>query len=187
MKETLKIIFVLTFVCVVCSFFLSLTFSSAKQKISLNEKKLIEESIIKIAPLTKKIKNIPDTAETIYALFGENSQLSGYAFTASGQGYQGTIKILGVSNPVLNRLVGIEIIEAVETPGLGAKIAETPFLNQFKGLNIATKILCTKKEITKDNQIEAITGATISSNAVTRILNNRLTDLKSNLNTNSKQ
>ncbi len=181
MKETFKIVIVLTFVCIVCSFFLSLAFNSAKQKISLNEKKLIEESIIKISPLTKKIKNISGDSEDLYQLKDKHSQLNGYAFIASGQGYQGTIKILAVSDTSFNKLTGIEIIEAVETPGLGAKIAEAPFLNQFKGLNVSLEISCTKKQITEDNQIEAITGATISSNAVTRILNNRLAEIKEQL------
>ncbi len=178
MQATLRIILVLTLTCFICSFLLAFTYSLAQQKISQNEKAAVERSIFNLAPQTSQIKDIPHCGEPVYALYGSGDSLSGYAFMAEGQGYQGTIKLLAVSDTALSKLMGIEIIESVETPGLGAEITKAPFLNQFKGLNITAEINLVKKEPVESSQIKAITGATISSRAVVNILNRQIAKIK---------
>ena len=109
--------------------------------------------------------------------YGQDDRFLGYAFIAQGQGYQGKIKMLAVSDPRLTVLKGIEVIESVETPGLGAKIQEHPFKDQFSGLAVAP-IECVKTTPQHPGQIKAITGATISSRAVVAILNRRIKELR---------
>jgi electron transport complex protein RnfG len=76
-------------------------------------------------------------------------------------------------------LVGIEILESQETPGLGQEIETDNFKNQFKQLNTAPKIIYVKGEKPdQPNEIETITGATISSKAVVTILNKGIENLK---------
>jgi len=84
----------------------------------------------------------------------------GQAFMAQGVGYGGPIDILVGLEPD-NTLRGIQIVSQKETPGLGAKITETAFLDRFVGADGRTLALA------KDGgTIDAITGATISSSAV---------------------
>ncbi|MFC1846630.1 FMN-binding protein [Chloroflexota bacterium] len=98
----------------------------------------------------------------IYTLFAdiERTQKIGYAFLATGAGYGGSISIL-VGLEDAQTVKGIIILSHIETPGLGSRITEPSFLNQFIGLNINNVAL------TQDGgQIDGLTSATISSKAV---------------------
>jgi len=89
--------------------------------------------------------------------------------------------MLVVISSDLKSLVGIEVVESLETPGLGAKIQEAPFRDQFKSLDVTSSIKCLKEAVSEKNQIMAITGATVSSKAVVNILNTRIKKLKKEL------
>jgi electron transport complex protein RnfG len=178
MREIFKITGVLTSVCIICAFFLSLVFGVAKGKIEANRKKAIEDGIFQLVSDAQAIKEVKLKNSMLYRILGKESKLIGYAFLAEGQGYQGEIKILGVIDPSLKRLKGIEVIESVETPGLGGRIQEESFKKQWKGLSVTPIIEYVKNEVNKDNQIKAITGATISSRAVVNILNKKIKELK---------
>ncbi|UCC94807.1 MAG: FMN-binding protein [Candidatus Omnitrophota bacterium] len=182
MKEILKTIAVLTFTCLLCAFFLAFVHSIAKEKIELNEKAKIENAIMKLAPSTREIEQIEHEGQLVYKLFDSQEALIGYAFIAQGQGYQGTIKILTVIDSSLKILEGFEIIDSVETPGLGARITEDTFCNQFKRLAVSPKIVYTKEKVKEKNEIQAITGATVSSKAVVNILNTGIEILRNRLN-----
>ncbi len=102
---------------------------------------------------------IYDEAAERYTATSDNVPL-GRAFMAVAVGYGGPIDIL-VGLEKDNALRGIKIISQKETPGLGAKITEAAFLDQFAG-QIGKTLALTKDGGT----IDAITGATISSSAV---------------------
>lgn len=181
MKETFKIILVLTLVCISCAFFLALVDTSLARRIETNTQDRIKNAISKLAPEAVKIDKIDTASELIYKLRDKKNKLIGYAFIAWGQGYQGKIKMLVVIGSDLNNLVGIEVVESLETPGLGAKIQESAFRDQFKNLDVEDPIKCLKEKPSKNNQIMAITGATVSSNAVVNILNARIKSLRDQL------
>ena len=85
---------------------------------------------------------------------------------------------MAVVDEGVSELLGIEVIESSETPGLGAKINEDSFKGQFRGLGILAPIQYTKGDVVAKNQIKAITGATISSKAVVNIINKRIDELR---------
>ena len=149
MKDIIKITTTLTVVCLICGLALALVYGVAKVKIELNEKKMIQDAITRLAPWAQKIEKTNE----IYKLFAEGEKLKGYAFLSEGQGYQGKIKMLAVIDSKLKKLEGIEIIDSVETPGLGAKIQEDDFRNQFKELNATPAIECIQEEVEEENQI----------------------------------
>jgi electron transport complex protein RnfG len=66
------------------------------------------------------------------------------------------------------------VLESVETPGLGGEIVSRAFKGQFASLEFMPEIECVKGKKEKPNEIEAITGATISSMSVANILNRKL-------------
>ena len=142
----------------------------------------MEKALTTLAPEAARVEKITIEKETIYKLFDQAENLIGYGFIASGQGYQGKIKMLVVSDKSLGHLKGIEVVESLETPGLGAKIQEDPFKDQFKNLNIKEEMTCIKGEIERDDQIKAITGATVSSRAVVNILNTRIKEIRELIN-----
>ncbi len=119
--------------------------------------------------------------EDIYRVYNNTGTLAGYIFTAEGRGYQGPIKIICGISVSLDRLLGIEILESTETPGLGAKIDSKDFKNQFKGLAVMPQITYTKSPPADENQIQAITGATVSSRSVVNILNSKIEQIRDKL------
>ncbi|MDO4289453.1 MAG: RnfABCDGE type electron transport complex subunit G [Eubacterium sp.] len=89
----------------------------------------------------------------------------GYTVKTTPTGYGGTIEILtGITKDGV--ISGITILSQDETPGLGAKATEPAFQEQFKGKAADKDLSVVKGGEAGDNQIQAITGATITSTAV---------------------
>jgi electron transport complex protein RnfG len=110
--------------------------------------------------------------EAVYAGYDEAGSLLGFAIPAEGAGFQDTIKLLYGYDARGRRVVGMEVLESRETPGLGDKIIkDTEFVGNFRNLAVDPEIVTVKKGRTRENEVDAISGATISSNAVVRIIN----------------
>lgn len=121
-----------------------------------------------------------DDTPVVYAGYNDNQELVGFAVPGSEPGFQDVIvSILGYDHKE-KRIVGLEILESKETPGLGDKIfKDADFQENFQSLNVEPAIVMVKKgEKTKDNQVDAITGATISSKAVVASLNKSMDQWK---------
>ncbi len=108
---------------------------------------------------------ITETGETLYyEAYDEKGSLVGFGFVKTGRGMWGDIQIAGGID-LDYKLTGLVVLEQGETPGLGARIVESRFLNQFIGLS--TGQIKLKKF---NGNIDAISGASISSKAVTDIV-----------------
>lgn len=107
--------------------------------------------------------------EVMTALDGSGSQI-GYAFTVTtSEGYGGDIQFaMGIKDD--GTLNGISILSIGETAGLGMKATTDDFKNQFKDKNVE-KFEYTKNGATADNEIDALSGATITTNAMTNGVN----------------
>ena len=92
----------------------------------------------------------------------------GYVFVTVSKGYGGDVKIM----------TGISPLELNETAGLGMKAQNASFLDQFKG---KVKDIAVNKNSASGNEIQALTGATITSKAVTAAVNEALSYYDSNL------
>ena len=103
-----------------------------------------------------------------------NGNTIGYVFSAtSPSGYGGDIKIaVGVST-ITNKITGFTVLSHSETAGLGAKATNEDFKSQFEGKS-ADGISYTKTGAADDTEIDAISGATITSNAVCEAVNSAL-------------
>ncbi|MBM7613570.1 RnfABCDGE type electron transport complex subunit G [Alkaliphilus hydrothermalis] len=96
----------------------------------------------------------------------KNGVIVGYTVKTKPQGYGGTVEVL-VGMTIDGKISGVKVGEHTETPGLGSKIADASFIDQY--LDKATNLvfLVRKDNVTSDEEIQAISGATISSEAVT--------------------
>ncbi|MFH1411213.1 MAG: FMN-binding protein [Candidatus Omnitrophota bacterium] len=174
-NSVLHMITALTVVGMVSGYALVFVYSYATPKIEENVKEETKKAISSIFPGTDRIEE----KEDMFKALDGKGDLLGYAFVAEGNGYQGTIKIIAGVDPGIKKIQGIEILESQETPGLGAEISGAGFKDQFKGLPAGKDIEYVKNQKpVKDNQIEAITGATISSRAVVNILNKKIDQIK---------
>ncbi len=102
----------------------------------------------------------------VYTIFGSEQEMIGYAFNVKAQGYGGDIELLvALENTDLSEgdiiIKGISVLSHGETPGLGAKIEEGSFLQQFEKTEVENVRLAAN-----GGEIDAISGATVSSGAV---------------------
>jgi len=93
---------------------------------------------------------------------------SGMTFTTTDKGFGGTLTVM-VGVDAQGAISGVKITEHGETPGLGTKAMTPEYLAQYKGQTAITRTNESGK-----TQIDAITGATISSNAIFRATNTAL-------------
>lgn len=109
---------------------------------------------------------------SVYAGYTAAGRFVGYAVPASGAGFQDTIRLLYGYDPERDRVVGMEVLESRETPGLGDRIyKDETFVGRFRDLAVQPRVELVKEAPTAPNQVDAITGATISSAAVVTIVN----------------
>ncbi|MCE1245485.1 MAG: FMN-binding protein [Firmicutes bacterium] len=103
--------------------------------------------------------------------------IKGYAYVTSGPGLWGEITgVVGVA-PDKKTVTGVEFIKQGETPGLGARIEEVWFKEQFRGKTGPFNKTVAEKDPAGADQFQAITGATITSDGVKKLLNKTFTDL----------
>lgn len=114
-----------------------------------------------------------DVAEVIYAAYDDAGLFKGYAIPAEGTGYQDIISLIYGYDPAQGLIVGMSVLASKETPGLGDKIyKDATFAAQWSSRRPDPELVATKAgEGTEPNQVDTITGATISSSAVIRIVN----------------
>ena len=177
-----KMLLVLTVIGAVSGGILAGVFHVADPLIQANREKELKEAIFVVLPEAKDYKILEkgiDKAKVIvYQGLDADGRSVGLAFIADGGGFQGNIRIMvGLSVDYL-KLKGIKVLEQNETPGLGNRIKEPAFEGQFKGLEIKPKVEYIKyRKPEKPNQIQAITGATISSDAVVKNINNAVEEV----------
>lgn len=109
----------------------------------------------------------------VYAGCDRHGRTMGFAIPGAGPGFQDTIKVLFGYRPDLGLIVGLEILESRETPGLGDRIyKDAAFQKNFRALAVQPPITLVKRGTKRaPNEVDGITGATISSRAVVNILN----------------
>jgi len=119
--------------------------------------------------------------QLVYAGYDDAQQLVGLAVEAQGMGYQDVIALIYGYSFTEQAIIGIQVLESKETPGLGDKIeTDADFLENFKRLDVsvrgdgsalANSVVPVKHgEKTKAWEVDGITGATISSVAIANLL-----------------
>jgi electron transport complex protein RnfG len=165
-----------------------------KPIIAENQRIATEKAIFKVLPnattrLTFKIegntlKQVDDkaTGRLFYAGYNAKNQLVGVALNASAQGYQDRVDLLYSYHPETGCITGYDVLKSTETPGFGTKITtDEKFLANFNCLEASVNTeqtglknsIKTVRHGTKKYpyEIDAISGSTITSNAIGRMLN----------------
>ncbi len=105
-----------------------------------------------------------------YYTYTEDGDLKAYVFEFSGRGLWGTITGYIALTPKLDEILGVDFISHSETPGLGGRIDENWFKDQFRNLPVDKTPYLVFTPADKGN-IDAISGATLTSNSVRDMLN----------------
>jgi len=173
LKYYIKLAVNLMIVCAVAAAALSLTYSLTKKAIAEQAKQRQIDANKAVMPEATGFASIkkPKTGNvaTIYEAKKDDAKL-GYVVLVNARGYGGTIEMV-VGVDLAGKVTNISIISQRETPGLGDGIVAPKWNLQFKGKTVDDKL-----EVNKD--IDSLTGATISSKAVTAGVKEALKELQ---------
>jgi len=192
MMRTLGIVSAICGMIIVGSYLVTLPAAKANRRIAT------ERAVFKVLPEAKSINeyislpggviesakegDLPPGAVKFYAAYDAGGKLSGIAAEGSAKGYAEAVRIMFGYKPECQCIVGIGVVSMRETPGIGDKIqVDKDFLANFESLDVKLNkeltALANKVETvrhgTKANpwQIDAITGATVTSRAVGKGIN----------------
>ncbi len=113
--------------------------------------------------------------DRVYLGLDEQGQPKGFAVTASGPGFSDVIDLIFGYEPASGKILGMKVLQEKDTPGLGDKIEkDSVFVKGFMGALSPIEITKRGTPHTRQTQVDAITGATISSRAVINAINARL-------------
>ena len=180
MKEYVKFAIVLFIVAGVASGILAFVDSFTKPIIEANQKKekaLARKSVLPQAARFDSICTINN--EPAFVAKDDSGNVIGYTFVAAGFGYSSNVKtMVGLKSDLsINK---IKIIFQSETPGLGANSEKPWFQEQFSGKKLS------QLKVDKDGgDIKSLTGATITSRAVTNSINKGIEIIKKSLEKNN--
>lgn len=175
MKEMSRLLITLTLIAACAGLILSFVESATREPIKEQRRLQMLKALSAVLP---PFDNSPDTdnlslqngvdkkgkpVEVTFYRGRKEQQLVGTAFkVVAPDGYSGNIEVMVGIKPD-DQLQGIEILSHAETPGLGARIIEPVFKEQFKNKSLDNADWRVKKD---GGQFDQITGATISPRAI---------------------
>ena len=178
MSLYVRMVVVLTVVGLLSGSFLATVGILTKDRIALNKQREIQEAIISVVPGTEMSEKLYEEKDlSIYGGKDPEGNLIGFGILASGIGFQDKISFMLGTNMSLTTIKKLKIIEQKETPGLGAKIEDEDVFLKFWENKDCSESLTLRKPAVKTSEelgpteINTITGATISSESVLKIVN----------------
>ena len=118
----------------------------------------------------------------IYKALDKQGNCAGFAFIAAGAGFADKIELVVAVDAKCEKLLSFNVLSSNETPGFGNKMKNDSFRNQFKGAPAGKLLLVKIGDAGKiDNEIVAISGATVTSTAVINIFNKSVISVKEQL------
>ena len=182
MSTTIKMLITLGIIGIISGGLLSGIADWASPLIEMHRIEETKAAIFEVVPEATDYKLDEKVTFEMFRVMNNEGNQIGYALPIEGNGFQGKIRLMiGVTND-LKKITGLKILEQLETPGLGNKIVDAPFTDQFINLSTIPKVNYVKG-ITPENpnEIQAITGATISSKSVVKIINDGLAEMRSDI------
>lgn len=183
MKDNIRLGIVLLIITAISGCILGFAQKITKEPIAIQEQKTKNEAMQAILPSASEFKasskQIADAAIKEVNEGYKGSELDGYVLRVGPKGYAGIIDMMvGVSKD--GKITGIKILAHSETPGLGANAPTPKFSGQYEN-KPAKELKVVKGAATAEDQISAITGATITSRAVTTGVNEAVKYYNANL------
>lgn len=161
-------------------------YEATKERIEKNRADALDAAIYRVLPGAKTrkafvmkdgkltvIEGLPKGEPAVFAGYDEGGKQIGFAVPSIGPGFADNILVLSGLDPTTKKLVGMEVLESKETPGLGDKIfKDQAWVGQFRGASVDPSINPTKPGTKSNpNDVDTISGATISTKAVIKIIN----------------
>ena len=190
MNNIVKNTLILTAITVVSGLLLGVVYDITKEPIAQAQENTKQEAYRTVLSDASEFETVEFDADAAASLLSENGYTSdviteiaegtdasgetvGYVISVqSSEAYDGSLSLsVGIASN--GTVKGIEMLEISETAGLGMKADESEFKDQFKDKNVQ-KFTYTKTGEDGDDKIDAISGATITTNAVTNAVDSAL-------------
>ena len=168
-----KLIFTLTILGLISAFLLAFVYQWTTPLIEEHQERIRKEAIMEVLPESDSYQEVEKNG----LIFYEGNIDNEIAVRVSGNGFQGEIVLMIGTNPVEGIIYGVRVLDHSETPGLGANITSERFQSNFQNKPFGDYDLV-KRPINNDNEVEAIAGATISSENMTDIIEKAIEDIK---------
>lgn len=192
-----------------CGLLIVTVYQTTAARIRENQERFLTSAIGQVLPAAHSTLAVASAADghleettearalPVFLGYNTSDELVGAVVTAEGMGYQDTIRVLYAYSFELNAITGLKVLDSKETPGLGDRIEKEPhFLANFAQLDATLTAdggallhpIVTVKQGEKSEpwQIDGITGATITSEAIGEILHDSATSWVPVLDKNSQ-
>ncbi|MBS4535950.1 RnfABCDGE type electron transport complex subunit G [Clostridium sp. D2Q-14] len=174
MREIIKIGLILLLIASIAAVVLGLSNGITNPVIEEVEMEKSQEARAEVLPEADEFQiveldDVPAGITEVYeGLVGD--EIVGFAIKTATVGYGGNVEVItGISSE--GEITGMKVVGHEETPGLGANATTAEFQDQYKGKSAESEIGVVKSTPSNENDIQAITGATITSDAVTKGVN----------------
>lgn len=179
-KDIIKPVCVLLAICVIIPLALSLTNKVTADKIAELEEKNSRETMANLIEADEFTENeLEDGGESFtYYIAVKDGETVGFIFKTAEKGYGGDVSVMTAVNPD-GTVKSVAILDVSnETPGLGQNAAKEGFYSQYANKKSGISLLKNGADSAK-NEVNAVTGATITSTAVNRAVNTALEQFES--------
>lgn len=179
-KDIIKPVCVLLAICVIIPLALSLTNKVTADKIAELEEKNSRETMANLIEADEFNENeLEDGGESFnYYIAVKDGETVGFIFKTAEKGYGGDVSVMTAVNPD-GTVKSVAILDVSnETPGLGQNAAKESFYTQYEGKKSGISLLKNGADSEK-NEVNAVTGATITSTAVNKAVNTALEQFES--------
>ncbi|MDD5058958.1 MAG: FMN-binding protein [Sideroxydans sp.] len=192
-----RLVLTMGLVATICGILIVGAFEGTQKGIAENKRIMVERAVFKVLPGAASVReyvataegiqplsggNVPQGAVKFYAAYDQAGSLKGIAAEAASKGYADVVRVLYGYDVNCQCIIGMGVVAMRETPGIGDKIiTDAAFVKNFEALDVRLNSelsalaneVKTVKHGTKTNpwQIDAIAGATITSKAVGRGIN----------------
>lgn len=177
----IKIVLFTLVLSTICGILLTGMNIFTKERITKYEQFVLYSSVLEALGMEYSRENVEEifkdnvTMEEVSGITFYRSEDGAVAFEVKGPGLWGPIKGLVSLEPDLATIRRLLILHQEETPGLGGRIEEEEFLSQFRGKKVIPRIVFLPEGKAKaPNEVDAITGATGSSRALEKLLNEEI-------------
>jgi electron transport complex protein RnfG len=179
-KDTIVVIGKLVLISVVAALLLAITYIPTQAQLEENVIAAQKAILAELVPEADSFDPVegPENAEgerevLYYRAVDGSGNIIAYAFFQQQRGSQGMLVVAGAVDSSFSNVLGMSVLSHEETPGLGAKITTPAFRNQFNDVPMQQLALSRS-----GGSIDAITGATISSQAVITALNTKIDQIR---------
>lgn len=144
---------------------------SLKDRIERTAREQVARSALLVVPGGARSELTSASERETWKVLADDGSVRGWAVMSESVGFADRIRVLVGLSADRSQIVGVTVLDSRETPGLGERVREATFLQRFVGQTTGAELRVVKPGQSAAHSVDAISGATITSKAVTRSVN----------------